>query len=394
MISFEEASAILTSHSSPLGYEDVALESAVGRVLAAPVIAGVDSPRAAASAMDGYALRGCDLATCSDFQVIGAAYPGASFTGTVGQGECVRIFTGARVPGGADQVVVQENIRQEGAIAHVETFPSQKRHIRERGIDFQFGQVLLVEGSKLTPRSIVAAAAADLATLRVWRRPRIGIVATGDELIEPGSARASPESIPESVSFGVAALAQAWGGQVVRRHRLRDELASMQSGVVSALHGVDTLVMTGGASVGDKDFARAACMATGAEVLFAKVAIQPGKPVWFARAGEQLILGLPGNPSAAMVTARLFLAPLIAGMVGLGCSAALQWRRLELTQPLGPAGERETFVRGCASGSTAAAVSNQDSGMQFALAEADLLIRRPPHAPEAVVGSLVDVLDF
>lgn len=394
MISFQQACAIIAAQAAPLGFEDVPIEEASGRLLAAPVVAAVDSPPAAVSAMDGYAVRDCDLASHGEFCMIGAAYPGASYSGTVGAGEAVRVFTGARIPDGADRVIVQENVRQEGEIARIVMAPSLKRHIRPQGGDFRVGDILLETGHRLNARSMVAAAGADTATLRVWRQPRISIVATGDELVAPGEARTSRDGIPESVSYGVAALTEAWGGRVVGRHRLRDELAAMEEGARSALSDADLMVITGGASVGEKDFAKAACIAAGAEILFAKVAIQPGKPVWFARADSRLIIGLPGNPGSAMVAARLFLAPLIAGLSGRGSEVALRWRQFALAEPIGATGERESFVRGHIRDNQAVAVANHDSGMQRTLVEADILIRRPPLAMAVGAGSLVDVLDF
>jgi molybdopterin molybdotransferase len=240
----------------------------------------------------------------------------------------------------------------------------------------------------------VGAAGADVAEVVVWSRPRVAILGTGDELVEPGQARAHPGSIPESVSAGVAALVEEWGGVTVARDRARDDPAVIEAAASAALDAADVVVVTGGASVGEKDFAKPVFDRFGLELLFSKVAIKPGKPVWFGRARGKLVLGLPGNPTSAMVTARLFLAPLLAGLAGRDPREAARWRRGSLARELGPNGDRETFVRGRADGESAQPLGDQDSGAQKVMADADLLIRRPIDAPAAPVGATVDVLDF
>jgi molybdopterin molybdotransferase len=394
VISFDEALGIVVAHAKPLGAEDVALADASGRVLAAPVIAAVDSPPFDVSAMDGYAVRDEYLASTSRFRVVGAAYPGAPFEAAAGPAECVRLFTGAAIPAGADRVIIQENIRREADWVIVEERSSAKRHIRARGGDFRVGDRLLDKGRLLDPRAMVAAAGADVAELRVWRRPRLSIINTGDELVAPGEARSRPNSIPESVSFGVIALAETWGAELVGRQRLPDDVAAIEAGAAAALAEADILIVAGGASVGDKDFAKDALSALGTDILFSKVAMMPGKPVWFARSQGCLVLGLPGNPSSAMVTARLFLAPLVAGMSGRDPREAHRWRRAHIAESLAPSGDRETFVRARCGEDGIFSIASQDSGMQLALVHADLLLRRPPNAPALEAGSEVDVLDF
>lgn len=394
MIGFDEAFALVVGAAQPLASEKVALDHADGRVLAADVVAQVDSPPADVAAMDGYAVRDADAGNTPSLRLIGASYPGVPFTGKVGPGNCVRIFTGAAVPTGADRVVVQEITEQQDDIVRIVAPYSAKRHIRPRGSDFGTGDRLLPAGHLLEPRALVAAAAADLGDLSVWRRPRLSILGTGDELATPGTARQHPGHIPESVSFGVAALARMWGAEVIRRQRVRDDPDAMRAMARDALATSDLVVMTGGASVGEKDFAKSSFAALGLELLFARVAIKPGKPVWFGRAGDKLVLGLPGNPTSALVTARLLLAPLIAGLAGRDPRQGLRWRRLPLAAPLPSVGDRETFVRGRQQDDSALPLTNQDSGAQHTLAVADLLIRRRAGAGEAQAGELVDVLDF
>lgn len=395
MISFDEAIERLRSVARPLGVERVALDRAAGRVLAASVVAQIDSPRSDVSSMDGYAVRNADLgAFPASLRMIGESFAGAAWGGTVPPGTCARIFTGAAVPSGTDRVVIQENVRLEGNVAIVDADPGAARHIRKRGSDFAEGDELLPARRLLDPRALVAAAAADAAEVEVFRRPRMHILSTGDELAEPGSARQKPDAIPESVSLGVAALAEQWGALTVGRTHLTDDLPSMRLAAAAAADEADIVLVTGGASVGEKDFARAMVEPRGLELLFSKIAIKPGKPVWLGRAGEALVIGLPGNPTSALVTARLLLAPLLAGMRGQRVEDALNWRSATLISRLRDCGERETFHRARSTDGAAEILSYQDSGAQKALADADLLVRQPPNSAAIEPGAEVGVLDF
>jgi molybdopterin molybdotransferase len=395
MISFDEAVELVRQSARPLGSERVPLAAAPGRVLAKQVIARIESPRSNVSAMDGYAVREADLADLpARLRVVGESFAGAGSDRAVGPGECMRIFTGAPVPDGADRVVIQENVEREGEVAIIAGTSGNARHIRIRGADFVQGDELLPAGRFMDPRAVVAAAAADLATIEVFRRPRVRILSTGDELAEPGSAAALPNAIPESVSFGIAALAEQWGALVVGRTRLADDLPAMEKEAVSALDDADLVVVTGGASVGEKDFAKAMFGPARLELIFSKIAIKPGKPVWLGRAGGALVMGLPGNPTSALVTARLLLAPLIAGLSGRDGGEALCWRKVPLASPLGECGARETFHRACMTGDAAELLSNQDSSAQKMLAAADLLVRQRAGNAAMEAGDLADVLDF
>jgi len=395
LISLDEALAIVCAEARPLGTEPVPVIEARRRTLAEPVIAEVDSPPADVSAMDGYALRDAELADGRmRFTVAGESFPAAGFAGTAGPGECVRIFTGAPIPQGLDRVVIQENVRRDGDVAVIETMPSASRHIRTRGSDFTTGEILLKAGRLLDARALVAAAGADLDTVTVWRRPQISVLGTGDELVEPGRAKAKPGAIPESLSPGVAALAADWGGALAARYRLRDDPAVIEAAAAEALEQTDLVVVTGGASVGEKDFAKSVFARLGLELLFSQVAIRPGKPVWFGRARGKLVIGLPGNPTSALVTARLLLAPLVAGLAGRDPARALRWFSVPLAGDLPPCGDRETLIRGQWSGEAVAPLSNQDSGSQKTIADADLLIRHPAGAPARKAGERVTVLEL
>jgi len=395
VISFDEAIALLRDVAKPLGSERVPLEQAHRRILAAPVVAGVDSPPSDCSAMDGYAVRDADLRGFPvRLPLAGESFPGNEVTKELAPGHCVRIFTGAPVPGGADRVVIQENVVREGEVAVIAAPPGAPRHIRPRGSDFLAGDLLLEAGRRLDPRALVAAAAADRPEVEVWCRPRLVILGSGDELVEPGAAATTPGAIPESLSIGIAALAVEWGAEFSGRSRLRDELISMRRAAADALDIADLVVVTGGASVGDRDFAKAMFDDAGLELIFSKVAIKPGKPVWLGRARDRLVIGLPGNPTSALVTGRLFLAPLLAGLTGRDPGEALCWRRVPLANAAPAVAERETFVRARRNRDGGELISNQDSGAQRALAAADLLVRRPAHAPAAGAGELADMLDF
>jgi molybdopterin molybdotransferase len=389
MISFDEASRLIDELARPLASEQAPIAQAAGRVLAGPVIAAVDSPPVDCSAMDGYAVRDADLPGA--LRVIGESFAGHGFHRTVEPGTCVRIFTGAPVPAGADRVVIQENVTREGEAATMPS-PDGSRHIRARGSDFTVGEVLIEAGERLNPRALVTAAGADLAQVAVWRRPRAVILATGDELASPGEARLSPERIPESVSYGVGALAREWGADVVATRRLRDEIAAMEDAAREAAAQADLVIVTGGASVGEKDFAKTMFEPLGLDLVFSKVAIKPGKPVWLGRCAGSLVMGLPGNPSSAMVTARLFLAPLVAGLSGRGATA--EWTIVRLASALPACGDRETFVRARRTAQGAVPVGNQDSSAQAALAQADLLLRCRANQAARPAGALVEALEF
>lgn len=407
MIGFDEATGLISAVANPRTAETVALAEAAGRVLAAPVVARIAAPVADVSAMDGYALREADLALDAALEVIGESFPGAGFTGPLSPMQAVRIFTGAPVPPGADRVVVQELAVREGKWVRFSEMPGKGTHIRGKGCDFTVGATLLEAGTCLTPGALVAAAGADQAALSVWQRPRLFVVSTGDELVPPGMAAERPGTIPESVSPGVAALAAEWGAQVVGMRHVADDLAGMQTAATEIAGLADVIIVTGGASVGERDFSRRMFEPLGLEMIFAKVTIKPGKPVWLARlcnerrlnerrANEKgpLILGLPGNPTSALVTARLFLAPLLAGLSGRAADVALRWRHVPLASSLKACGDRETFTRAKWQGNSAVVLSDQDSGAQRALAEAELLIRQRAGDPALKEGEAVEVLEF
>lgn len=396
LISLDEAVSRITAQALPLGIEAVDVHSAFGRVLGLPLTAAIDSPRTAVSAMDGFAVHDADIQRQNArLAVSQEIFAGVSETpAALERGTCARIFTGAPIPDGADRVVIQEEVERIGDEVVFSGPVSARRNIRPAGADFHADAQLLDSGHILDHRSIVTAAATDRATIAVYRRPTILVVSTGDELVAPGRAVNHAGKIPESLSLGVQALATQWGGDVLGRLRLADDLDELRLAAMRCLEQADLTVVTGGASVGDRDFAKQMFEGADMAMQFSKVAIKPGKPVWFARVNNRLVLGLPGNPTSAMVTARLFLAPLVAGLAGRPPRSALVWRDMTLAGDLAPSGDRETLERGAFEAAGVRSLADQDSAGQHALALADVLIRRPPGDAARKTGAQVSVLDF
>ncbi|MBH5323459.1 molybdopterin molybdotransferase MoeA [Aurantiacibacter sediminis] len=395
MIGFEEACDIILSRARPLSAEMVDLAHVHGRVLAQSVTAAVEYPPADVSAMDGYAVADADLATLpARLLVDGKVFPGASNETPLKVGSCRRIFTGGFVPAGADRVVMQENVETDGDFAIVSEFSPGSRNIRKQGFDFRRGDTLLRANIRLDHRAVVAAAGGDVSQFSCWRRPRLAVLATGDELTEPGTASTTPDTIPDSVSFGVAALAEHYGASIVSRCSLRDDLPQMERAAGKASNTADVVVVTGGASVGERDFAKMMFEPHGLELFFSKVAMKPGKPVWFGRVGNALVIGLPGNPVSAMVTARLLLAPLLLGLGGSDPQEALDSIECELNHDLSSSGERDVFHRAkLAHDRRVDIISSQDSAAQRALVDADLLLRAPAGSSFAK-GEKIQAINF
>lgn len=394
MIGFDEALALLTASVRCLGTEQVLLANACGRVLAEPVRAAISSPRCAVSAMDGYALRNTDAMSGASFRVVGASYAGGELPPAVGTGECVRIFTGAALPQGTDRVVMQENCIASGGEMKIAGPFGPGWHVRDAASDFAEGELLLQPGSLLTPRAIVTLAGADQPAALVYNKPRVVIIATGDELVPPGTARTTPRSIPESVSFGVAALAEQFGATIDARLWGSDDLLSLQRLAGRALAIADVVIVIGGASVGERDHAKAMFAEHGLELLFLNVAIKPGKPVWIGRSQRCWVVGLPGNPVSAMVTARLFLAPLLGLLEGRRVGDVLSWLSLPLAGPIPEPGNRTSFVRASMAEFGLVPLDQQDSAAQAVLAAANWLVRSDPGDAQLPASGTVRALRF
>src|ERR1041385_5327873 len=301
---------------APLPAERVPLAEAEGRVLADDIAALRTQPPEDVSAMDGYAVRAEDVATPARLKLIGEVAAGRPFAGTIRKGEAARIFTGGVLPVGSDTVVIQENTTREGDTVIVSTQAARGRNVRTAGLDFRKGDVRLKAGRRLTGRDVARAAAMNHATLPVHRRPTIAVVATGDELVAPGTAP-GPGQIVYSNVFALAAIARREGADVIDLGILPDRLDETVAGVRRARDlGADVLVTAGGASVGEYDLVQPALAAEGLALSFWKIAVRPGKPMLSGKLGAMRVLGLPGNPVSAYVCSVLFLAPLIRRLSG------------------------------------------------------------------------------
>lgn len=399
MVSLDEALDRVAKIGRPLGTERVPLARLAGRTLAQDVLARSNAPAFDVSAMDGYGIREADITTLPvSLDIVGESFAGSKPDARFPRSGCVRIFTGAPVPRGIDRVIIQENVERVNKTAIFKQKWSSGRHIRRAGSDFKAGDCLLSKGTVLTWRAMTTAAAADYAELEVFRKPKIVILATGDELALPGQAHLTAGHIPESVSFGIAAFAQERGATLLRSERLADKLSGLHASAAKALDDADVVIVTGGASVGERDYARTMFGEDMFDYIFPKVAVKPGKPVWLAQTTGttkgKFILGLPGNPTSALVTARLFLAPLLAGLTGGNADAQCRFYEVPCQNALPEIGGRETLLRAVLENGKAVLFSSQDSSAQAGLARANILIRRPTHSPALPPGSTVQVLDF
>lgn len=393
MISVGEARSALLAHARPLGTEQAPLASALRRTLRETITAPRPQPPFDASAMDGYAVRSID--TPGLLRVIGEAGAGRALSRPIGPGECARIFTGAPTPEGADAILIQEEAERDGDVVRAPRV-MQGRHIRGTGSDFERGAVLLEPGRVLDGPALALAAAAGRAEVRVARRPCVAILSGGNEIVAPG-ATPRPHQIFDSVSFGVAGFARTWGAETRLAHPFTDDAAMIARRVEEALADADLAVIIGGASVGDHDHARRALQAIGAELLFEKAALRPGKPVWCARREGQLVLGLPGNPASAFVCARLFLRPLLDALLGRDPALSLLPQRVRLSSALPANGAHEAYLRAEVSADAsgqlwAQCAGSQDSSFLSVFASTNALLIRPPSAHPGGVGDLADAL--
>ena len=387
-----EALARVIDGAEPLPAEPVPLAEAEGRVLAEDLAARRTQPPEDVSAMDGYAVRAADVATApATLTVAGEVAAGRPFPGRIEPGEAARIFTGGVLPAGTDTVVIQENTSREGDAIVVERPAPRGRNVRVAGLDFTIGDVRLKKGRRLTGRDVSLAAAMNHATVLVHRRPKIAIVATGDELVPPGT-EPGPGQIVYSNIFSLAAVARREGAEVIDLGILPDRLDETIAGVRRARDcGADVLLTAGGASVGDYDLVQPALAAEGLALAFWKVAVRPGKPLLSGRLGAMHVLGLPGNPVSAYVCSVLFLMPLIRRLSGRS-DIALPTGTGVLGCDLKQNDERADYMRAAlqlrADGTAVVTpFPVQDSSMLVPLAAADCLVVREPHAPAAAAGS-------
>lgn len=388
----EALSRILASVRAPVEPESVPLARAAGRVLAAPVSSTRTQPPFPASAMDGYAVRAADAGTVgASLRLTGTSAAGHGFAGTLQPGEAVRIFTGAPVPEGADAILIQEDADAEGETVRVREAVQPGRFIRREGLDFAAGETLLAEGMALDARRLALAAAAGHPQAPVRRRPRVAILATGDELVEPGATPAW-DQIVASNSLALAALAEEAGAETIDLGIAADDHAALEVAFRRAREAkADLLITLGGASVGDHDLVQAALAREGLELGFWKVALRPGKPLMHGRLGDMLVIGLPGNPVSSIVCGLLFVVPAIRALLGDPQAGADRSEPATLGRDLPANDGRADYMRaslalapGCLPVVTPE--NRQDSSMLAVLGRSEALLIREPHAPPAQAG--------
>jgi molybdopterin molybdotransferase len=397
VISVEEALSRLLAPLEKLPPEQISIAEALGRVLAEDVAARRTQPPFAVSAMDGYAVRAEDVTTVPvELRIVAEVPAGAGFGGHVGGGEAARIFTGAPLPAGTDTIVIQEDTTREGDRVRVVEGAPRGRYVRREGLDFGEGEVLLRAGRRLTARDIGLLAAMNRPWLFVHRRPRIGILSTGDEIVMPGDP-IGPHQIVSSNSLALAAFVAACGGVPVSAGNAPDDPEALRR-IAAATSGVDLLVTTGGASVGEHDLVREALAADGLELDFWQIAMRPGKPLMVGCYRGTPMLGLPGNPVSTLVCALLFLKPALDRLSGADLSEdPTPTARLGVALPKND--RRQDYLR---SRLTRAADGTpevfpfevQDSSMMRLLSAADCLLVRPPHAEALATGAMVPIVQF
>jgi len=392
-----DALAAILSGAKPMPEETVALDAAYHRILARDVAARRTQPPQAMSAMDGYAVRAADAADLTArLKVIGEVAAGRPFPRRVGAGEAVRIFTGGVIPDGADAVIIQEDTAVDGDHITITEAAVSGRHIRKAGIDFREDDVLLAKGSRLSDRSVALAAAMNYPELSVRRRPKVALLATGDELVMPGSSPGAGQVV-YSNGYALKALARSEGAETLDLGIAADTVAATTAGIRRARDaGADILITSGGASVGEYDLVKSSLEAEGVTMAFWKIAMRPGKPMMHGRLGAMRVIGLPGNPVSSYVCAFLFLVPLIRTLLGrttvhhrketalLGRDLAANDRREDYLRARLEARDDGTLI--------ATPVDHQDSSLLANLAAARALVIRPPFASAARQGSVCEIL--
>jgi molybdopterin molybdotransferase len=396
MMPVDEAIERIFRKLPKLGSEAVPLARAHRRVLTQPLVARHNQPPFDASAMDGYAVRAAEVVPGRPLKLAGTSQAGARFVGMMEHGQCVRIFTGAPLPIGADAVIMQEEATAKGNQISFEKVPKSGQSVRKQGFDFKRGAELLPAGVALTPAMLNLAASANHPTLTVTRRPRIAVLATGDELVAPGTTL-GPDQIIASNTYGLIPLLAPWAEEVIDLGIVADDKLKLEAALLSAFdQGVDMLVTTGGASVGERDYVQDVLRDLGVEVDFWKLRMRPGKPLMFGTRGKTLVFGLPGNPVSALVTATVILKPALRALTG---HIDPFWPRIGVPTLLGlpPNGPRRHFMRATLSRNDIGflqvePIFETDSSHSTSLALADALIVVPEDSPGVPPGEIVDVI--
>ena len=376
--------------------EQISVAYGLGRTLAEDLVSRRSQPPMPVSAMDGYAVRAEDItALPAELKIIGYAPAGHGFDGNVRKGEAVRIFTGAPVPEGADTIVIQENTHlQDETVRVIDGDTTKGRFVRPAGLDFAKGEALIPAGKTLSARDVGLAAAMNLPWLKVRRKPRISILATGDEIVMPGDP-IGPDQIVSSNALALSAFIQAHGGVPIDLGIAPDEEVGLKA-LAAGAKGSDILVTTGGASVGDHDLIQSVLGDIGLEVDFWRIAMRPGKPLMFGKIGDTFLIGLPGNPVSSLVCAIIFLAPTIRKMLGID-SVMPPTLPAQLGRDLTENDEREDYLRATLERDengnlVATPFDKQDSSMFANIARADALIIRPPFEAAAKAGTTIEIV--
>lgn len=390
LLPVEDAQRRLLALRAPLVSEKVAFSQSLGCYLSSDIIARRDQPDAALSAMDGYAVRFADLP--GPWTIDGESAAGSAPSAHLSGGNAMRIFTGAMLPEGADTVIIQEDV---DIVAGQLSLPNGKdvkqgQHIRPRASDFATGTTLVAAGTRLTPGAIATAIMSGADQLDVGGRPRVAILTTGDELVQPGHAVA-PGQIPDSNGTMLAAMLAAEPAEISLPLHLRDDRTILSRVLKDLARRHDVIVTVGGASVGDHDHVRGALEDAGGTLDFWKIAMRPGKPLIAGTIGDALLLGLPGNPSSAFVTATLFLLPLVRHLAGAGAPLP-DIRQAPLAADLGPGGKRRDYLRARLENGRLSVFDGQDSGRTFPLAAANALVIREIDASPRVAGDTADYI--
>ena len=388
MITVTQALDHLFALAAPMPVETVPLPDAAGLVLAAPATARRDQPPFAAAAMDGYALRSAAAEVGATFNIIGEAAAGHRFDGDVPPGNTVRIFTGAPLPKGCDRVIIQEDVTRSGDQITLNAPLDTGPHVRPLGADFRSGAEMSAPRI-LRPQDIALLAAMNVPEVAVYRRPRVAIIATGDELVMPGEAP-NTDQIIASNSFGLKALLEANGAEARLLPIARDTVPALQTAFDLAA-GADLVITIGGASVGDHDLVGDVAAARGMDRRFYKIAMRPGKPLMAGRIGDAAMIGLPGNPVSAMVCGHVFVLPFLRAMLGLGAAPAPRMTGI-LAADIPANGPREHYMRAQISTDGLRLAASQDSALLTVLAAADALMIRPVKDPARKAGETVDYI--
>lgn len=395
MLNFDDALARIIGSIVPLEVREVPLHEAAAHHLAAPLKARLTQPPFNASGMDGYAVRAKDITDTDELEVIGESQAGAAFNGSISTSEAVRIFTGAPVPPGADAVIMQEHATRDGNKVSFTEIPKPGQNVRPAGQDFAADETLLENGAYLTPVAMALAAASGNAMLKVHRKPNVALIATGNELVQPGQPLAEGQ-IVASNGFGLKALFGPYCDNIVDLGIARDTIEETEKAVQDAFDAeADIIVTTGGASVGDHDLVQPVFKKLGIEIDFWKIAMRPGKPLLFGTKGKTVVFGLPGNPVSSMVTAQMLVLPALRALAG-AAHPANPALRLPLSAPLPGNGPRRHFVRGrlgaSEHGTTISPINQTDSAHLSSFATADALIVHRENSPTLAAGTYVDVI--